>query len=583
MTHVRCCCDDPTCLLVLLPCGCDCPLTLGLMPLTPDADANWPADQREIGSVIETRTLGCWRLMGSTDEPIAGTHIDASQIVAVHENCDAVECEGGDCDDDDRGDVYTIQNGAPCLESMIQTRCIKRVVVGWYASGYRRLNEERTGEDYSEWSYAVASGTYELTDSDPDLHPPGFAQTDWEFETLLIGGDSDGDSWNIQQQFTDTSVGWSGNGPQPESASYSFNFPFQPVSGQVPISSFAPLDPDYPIDLDEPCNETIEWDDFDDGGSRGEVTHRGTMMHNRSTSEVAIRVEYPESPSPLKTVVSASLIVRIRILELELVDDTVLTFDECDEPAPSIAVACDPESVPDEITYDVRLIPRWVTTIIDPTTGIRYVPTSTPSEESPTGFVPDIDGCEDPPDPTGDVYKIYRCGTSTHIEYTLSNGPPSDPSSIVAQTIGYIPGDGLLPGQGRVGYTSLGAGNCLYSFQGQPSTEVLTEAPDVIVTSLPGTCAGWPAAISDTRSQCQPSGNVDPTPSPTLNAGGEWSQANGLPLGDITEKIINTVTLGKVKPCSGCKKRKAALNDLGARIVRVAKKGESNGKSVRSR
>ena len=69
--------------------------------------------------------------------------------------------------------------------------------------------------------------------------------------------------------------------------------------------------------------------------------------------------------------------------------------------APSIAVACDPESVPDEITYDVRLIPRWVTTIIDPTTGIRYVPTSTPSEESPTGFVPDIDGCEDPPDPTG--------------------------------------------------------------------------------------------------------------------------------------------------------------------------------------
>jgi len=33
-------------------------------------------------------------------------------------------------------------------------------------------------------------------------------------------------------------------------------------------------------------------------------------------------------------------------------------------------------------------------------------------------------------------------------------------------------------------------------------------------------------------------------------------------LGDTIKKIIDKATLGKVKPCGGCKKRQAALNKL---------------------
>ena len=42
-------------------------------------------------------------------------------------------------------------------------------------------------------------------------------------------------------------------------------------------------------------------------------------------------------------------------------------------------------------------------------------------------------------------------------------------------------------------------------------------------------------------------------------------------VGDTVKKVIDTVTLGKVHPCSGCKKRQERLNKL------MPYKGENNG------
>lgn len=46
-------------------------------------------------------------------------------------------------------------------------------------------------------------------------------------------------------------------------------------------------------------------------------------------------------------------------------------------------------------------------------------------------------------------------------------------------------------------------------------------------------------------------------------------QTKPLGLGDKVAKAINTATMGKIKPCGGCKKRKAKLNTLGSRVAKV--------------
>jgi len=47
-------------------------------------------------------------------------------------------------------------------------------------------------------------------------------------------------------------------------------------------------------------------------------------------------------------------------------------------------------------------------------------------------------------------------------------------------------------------------------------------------------------------------------------AGKTVTLAGSRGLGDTVEKVIHTVTLGRVKPCGGCKKRRDWLNKLWA-------------------
>jgi len=234
--------------------------------------------------------------------------------------------------------------------------------------------------------------------------------------------------------------------------------------------------------------------------------------------------------------------------------------DTCESSEYRVATKCDDETV--EISVDMSDAPPDAATVIYQDVPYAITMRTTPSfPVSPVVFSPDA--C---PDGNG-IYRINFCGSSGAANQTFTFDP--DTNGLRSQTVGYRPGNGLVPGEGHVFIqTPATASGCLTLFAATPTVIPLDTEPEVVLTSMPGTCQGIPSSVIDPRDRCQ---NIDAGGGGvTPNSPNFTDDSNPAGLGDAVAKGIELLTLGTVKPCTKCEVRKQLLNEFGSRVARAA-------------
>jgi len=480
-----CLCDaDRACWLVVLPCNCDCPGAVRVVRLDAAADAVWPFEDRVAGRVIETPD-GCFVYMGSTSErpPNAG-EIPAGTIIAVHESCDAAPCTDPPCPDQG-GFAFTLGS---CVGQR-QVSCLARIRVTYRLSGYYLDTEEFSGGQFVDRRYISVTGEYEYTGgSEPER---------WSFDTRLRGirdetaAGGSLSEWDVTQSVDQDSPGPGSVGYAPTIAGFfGIGAAYQPETGLTQNAVGFDL-AGFP-DTTGLCDNRIEWDGDPNAVPTGYAENQSRITPTQAFSATGGRVQWPG-----ENTIRVGFFTSIEVREIELVDGTVIEFEDCDEPMPSIAMACDADAEPQEITYDAQLLTGLGRTIIDIETDQLYIPTTLPSDGEAIAFVENPDGCPDP-EPTGEIFRINRCNSTIQ-----ATGGEVVGDTVQPRTIGYRVGDGMNPGEGFVYYPGVAENACLFRIPGQPTTEVLEEEPDIVLTSQPGVCSSQPVARIDPRPQCQ--------------------------------------------------------------------------------
>jgi len=512
------------------------------MRLDAAVEAAWPADQREVGAVIELDSGGCVRLLGSsTVPPPEAVEISPQNIAAIHPNCDASPCDDEPCVDIG-GDRFVIVGGrVPCMPFAAPTDCLARVRVGWSMIGHYDYRETFTGGEAFEESFGYAEGEYEMV-LDGGF---GLVLGDWSMTNRLMGirdttatGSGSVSQWDITQTLDQNSSGSIVGNVSPNSIA-GVNIPWRLVSGSdLPRVEFTGVE-GLPFLDEQPCNSRV---DFTAGldGADGYVTHTGMLTATRGRSGQFGLGVYPGEGR-----YRSSAEVQIRVLEMELADGTVLVFDQCDVPQPRIAVACDPQADPQEITYDAQTLPAWAVSMIEIETGLRYLPTNTPSTGSPITVVYEGEGCPEPP---ADLWPVAReCNGTRTVTFDPATRP-ADGVTFIVGTVRYRP------------------------------TIVMSEEPPTAGVWSPDPCPPTDACadliLNDPRCslpqyrdcpQCVGFDVGDPQPEPDFDV----QEGGTIPgLGDMVAEAIRTISLNTILPCSACERRKQVLNRFGERAGR---------------
>ena len=243
-------------------------------------------------------------------------------------------------------------------------------------------------------------------------------------------------------------------------------------------------------------------------------------------------------------------------------DDFEITNDGCDGvPTWPVAVSCDGTAF---ITYDPGdQPPGTITFLFD---DVRYKPTIGESTESPpAGIAWDTEECAT----SEDIYRINFCRSSGAANQTFTLDP--DTNGLRSQTVGYRPGNGLVPGEGHVSIQIPGESLCLTQVAATPTVIPLDTEPEVVLTSRPGTCRGIPSVVVDPRGECQPTdgggGGIIPD-SPNLTALSDLTDTDisAFQLGNLVEQALKTISLNKLETCPACQRRKEVLNRYGDRV-----------------
>ncbi len=490
-----CLCDEQrVCWLVVLPCNCDCPGSVRVVRLDAATDAVWPFESRVAGSAIETAD-GCFVLMGTTTQrPPGAGEILASAVIAVHPSCDAAPCTDPPCPDQG-GFAFTLGS---CVGQR-RISCLARVRVGYSVRGFFTNSEQGTLR-----KSIIADGFYEL-----EADGGGSRLAAWAFQSRFRGRDEQGSTreWDYSQSVDQDTPGPAASGFAPWMAGHAVaDAPAQPQAGA--------LASDWTIDLLDDltgldgCNTRLELEGDTGLGWTGTFENRSHTTAAEAFSASSAIIDYPGENR-----VRAAFSTVVRVQRVELVDGTVIEFEDCDEPMPSVAMACDADAEPQAITYDAQLLTGLGRTIIDIETDELYIPTTLPSDGEAIAFVENPDGCPDP-EPTGEIFRINRCNSAIQ-----ATGGEVVGDTVQPRTIGYRVGEGMNPGEGFVYYPGVAENACLFRIPGQPTTEVLEEEPDIVLTSQPGVCSSQPVARIDPRPQCQQQdggGGVGPSDSQAL-------------------------------------------------------------------
>jgi len=483
------------------------------------------------------------RLLGSsTVPPPEAVEISPQNIAAVHPNCDASPCDDEPCVNIG-GDRFAIVGGrVPCMPFAALTDCLVRVRVAWSMIGHYDFSETFTSGEVFEKSYGYAAGEYELVLTGSF----GLVLGDWSLTNRLVGirdttatGSGYRRQWDITQTLDQSSGGSIVGNVAPNSIA-GVDIPWRVVSGSdIPRVVFSGQAA-WSLADGAPCNSRMDFDFSSDTGPTGYVTHTGSLTATLGRwGQFGLRVE----PGDGRYRESAER--QIRVLEMELADGTVLVFDQCDVPQPRIAVACDPQADPQEITYDAQTMPAWAVSMIEIETGLRYLPTNTPSTGSPITVVYEGEGCPEPP---ADLWPIARECNGTR---TLTFDPatrPADGVTFIVGTVRYRP------------------------------TSVMSEEAPSSGTWSPDPCTTNPCddlILNDPRCslpqyrdcpQCVGFDIGDPQPEPDFDVQDDGTIPG---LGDMVAEAIRTISLNTILPCSACERRKQVLNRFGERAGRA--------------
>ena len=209
---------------------------------------------------------------------------------------------------------------------------------------------------------------------------------------------------------------------------------------------------------------------------------------------------------------------------------TVAPLEDCPEPLPNTyyATLCGDDSV--RITVDVDTRPDdhfWVYYGDD-----RYAITGEWSNEAPVPVSWTMEPCAEP---QADHYIALPCDPRFPIvAYQLSPGMQ--------------PGEGII--WDVVSTPSANFPDCVQSRKYRCTDQAAP--PELRLASESQRAGACGQGIDFAQRDCTNIGDDDPVPQTPRGRG----------LGDITARAINIATLGRVKPCSACKRRQAALNRI---------------------
>jgi hypothetical protein len=244
----------------------------------------------------------------------------------------------------------------------------------------------------------------------------------------------------------------------------------------------------------------------------------------------------------------------------DLVDSTPAEREYC--PYPRYAVACSETADPQQITYDARNLPEWAVSATHPETDEIYILTGLVSEDQPLdGVLVGSDECENQTMMIGQL-----CGGNDLITFDPDTRP-ADGITMIHNGDQYEPTN--VPSASDIDTYVWSTDPCptvdcsiiTGPLDPRCNTNDYRDCPECRV---PTRCAG--ITIDDPRCdlaeyrdcpQCfDGTGIDDPIIGPNDN------QSNAPGLGDRIASAIDRATLGKIKPCAGCKRRQDRLNRI---------------------
>lgn len=217
--------------------------------------------------------------------------------------------------------------------------------------------------------------------------------------------------------------------------------------------------------------------------------------------------------------------------------DVVWSPDDCPPPPLDdfrLAYPCEIDEPAEAISVDFGASPPGAVTATYQ--GKRYVPSSVPTQDPPVVVVWSTDPC---PDPQKDRYIAEPCD-------------PRFPQVAYQTSAGMQPGEGII--WDVVATPSANFPDCLQSRKYRCTDQ--SAPPELRLASESQRAGACGQGIDFAQRDCTNIGDDDPVPQTPRGTG----------LGDITARAINIATLGRVKPCGACERRRHALNEIGRKM-----------------
>lgn len=512
-----CCCGPDGCVIVLLPC-CSCPGALAFIRDTPQVQAVWPFETRGDGRVVRMTDGVCYRYVATVpDLPDTATREYGFESIDGFTTCGDSSCADGECQQLPGG---VIELGSPCSFDLTTYDCVESFDYAYSESGTGRLMLTPTDAfiEYQISAGSVFSGSWSLT---------GGSGGQWSVYTR--GSRENGPDWDYSETYADDTNPVALVSPEPAASARVQN------AGNLPPEVYSLATDGVGVNPGNTGhNGTIDGVSFCEQGIRretttdanGGTTTRTSIVHTRDTG--LGRVVYASwsrqtvsSDGTVTVQAYNRLVRRFQFSNVRFASgvDTgdLTTQDQCEIPSTVIAYKCgaeDPSDPSVRIIVDLAEVPdpgslqyrAWYE-------GELYIVTGELASGDPVEVVWTLDECPDDPEPTGEIYRINRCNSTIQ-----ATGGEVVGDTVQPRTIGYRVGEGMNPGEGFVYYPGVAENACLFRIPGQPTTEVLEEEPDIVLTSQPGVCSSQPVARIDPRPQCQQQdggGGTGPSSSPT--------------------------------------------------------------------
>jgi len=612
-SDAECCCDDAMsdCYIKILPCFCSLESEARYLENTDELATLWPESDRESGGAISIDGV-CYGWYGNHLGVVPQSLILDISSATASGNCHTAPClDQEPCPECDNGG-YTARIFGDCDYPGESLECVGRTYTLFHASGRETLTSS-TGVVLLSRRVSVSRSVLWEADASGVIHLRSWAYSASYFEEQYTAGGS----------FSERTVGVArySTGDNPNGYISSTNgaglpgilgglwganatFENGDVTRTFASGSEITLGGTFGVSGSlqgiESCN-----DSYSDGDSSATLDKRFGLSGGHSNATTSLTT----GNGSVREMSGNSSVVN---LFTNLGENGELpSFELCTDPR--IARACNPETVPQVITYDRDLAPEWALSARNTENDELYALTLEISEDEPIeGLAYSTEECEgvvsfvaiecggerriafDPDSVSAESVTLLHEGVrysptdevSADDPVSVTGSPDPCPGEwFIAVRCGSLPNDadfpdqpvfkyqvepGMVAGEGTViaHWTDGGdpgtPGVCRHTFFLRPTTTPTTPGSDFFERQIPGNCS---TAIGGRSGECVDGTRPVRFPIIERRPGG---------LGTMLKGTINTAariaTLGRVKQvkqCSGCKNREDQLNQIGQSVAQT--------------